>query len=432
MSNKTTPPLRGTPPAEGNDSPSPKGWQAKPDGVVPTLRFPEFRDAGEWDEKLLGAVCDMKAGKFVSASEILDKPAKDHYPCFGGNGLRGYTKSFNQSGQYSLIGRQGALCGNVNLVEGNFYATEHAVVTTPKPGNRIDWLFYNLCLLNLNRFATGQAQPGLSIDVLEKVNCAVPKDDKEQQKIADCLSSIDEMLSFESQKLASLKAHKKGLMQQLFPAEGETLPKLRFPEFRDAGEWEVKTLKDIAKISSGGTPSRAEPDYWGGSIPWITTSLIDFNRIDNAEEFITTEGLKNSSAKLFPAQTLLMAMYGQGKTRGKVALLGIEATTNQACAAIMLNKGIDTNFVFQNLASRYDEIRKLSNEGGQENLSAGLIKEISLIYPCLAEQQKIADCLLSIDEQIAAQTQKLAALKTHKKGLMQQLFPSVGGVAGEA
>lgn len=187
--------------------------------LLPKLRFPEFREAGEWEEKLLGAVCDMQAGKFVSASEILDKPAKEHYPCFGGNGLRGYTKSFNQSGRYSLIGRQGALCGNVNLVE-NFYATEHAVVTTPKLGIRTDWLFYNLCLLNLNRFATGQTQPGLSIDALEKVNCAVPKDEKEQQKIADCLSSVDDLLTLETQKLAALKAHKKGLMQQLFPSVG--------------------------------------------------------------------------------------------------------------------------------------------------------------------------------------------------------------------
>jgi type I restriction enzyme S subunit len=215
-------------------------------------------------------------------------------------------------------------------------------------------------------------------------------------------------------------------MQQLFPAEGQTVPSLRFPEFSEAGEWVEKKLGDVAKITSGGTPNRAEPSYWRGSIPWITTSLIDFNIIYSSEEFITTEGLMNSSAKLFPVKTLLMAMYGQGKTRGRVALLGIEATTNQACAAIILKKEIDTNFAFQNLSSRYDEIRKLSNEGGQENLSAGLIKEISLSYPPLPEQQKIAACLSSLDELINAQSQKLDGLKKHKKGLMQQLFPVVG------
>jgi type I restriction enzyme S subunit len=212
-------------------------------------------------------------------------------------------------------------------------------------------------------------------------------------------------------------------MQQLFPQTGETTPRVRFAEFGEA--WEAHTLDDIAQITSGGTPNRAEPDFWNGSIPWVTTSLIDFNTIGNAEEFITVEGLRNSSAKLFPKNTLLMAMYGQGKTRGKVALLGIEATTNQACAAIMLKKEVDVGFVFQNLASRYDEIRKLSNEGGQENLSAGLIKEIEVTIPSILEQQKIANCLSSLDELITAQTRKVDALKTHKKGLMQGLFPNI-------
>ncbi|GAB1368237.1 hypothetical protein MASR1M42_07860 [Azonexus hydrophilus] len=203
--------------------------------LVPRLRFPEFCEAQEWEEKTLSAVCDMQAGKFVAASEILEERADGLYPCFGGNGLRGYTKTYNQSGRYSLIGRQGALCGNVNLVDGDFYATEHAVVTTPKAGNSTDWLFYNLCLLNLNRFATGQAQPGLSIEVLEKVACVVPTDKDEQQKIADCLSSLDELITAETQKLDALKTHKKGLMQQLFPAKAKPFPVFAFLSFRTRG-----------------------------------------------------------------------------------------------------------------------------------------------------------------------------------------------------
>lgn len=189
--------------------------------TVPRQRFPEFRDAGEWEKKALGTVCDMQAGKFVAASEISEIQANGYFPCFGGNGLRGYTKTYNQSGRHSLIGRQGALCGNVNLVDGDFYATEHAVVTTPKAGISTEWLFYNLCRLNLNRFATGQAQPGLSVEVLEKVDCAVPLDQDEQQKVADCLSSLDDLITAQTQKIDALKTHKKGLMQQLFPTLDE-------------------------------------------------------------------------------------------------------------------------------------------------------------------------------------------------------------------
>ena len=153
----------------------------------------------------------------------------------------------------------------------------------------------------------------------------------------------------------------------------QNIPKLRFPEF--SGGWGNKKVDEIAKISSGGTPSRTNQNYWGGSVPWISTTLIDFNTIIEANEYITDEGLTNSSAKLFPIGTLLMAMYGQGKTRGKVALLGIEASTNQACGAIIANKEkINELFLFQNLAGRYDEIRDLSNQGGQENLSGDIIK----------------------------------------------------------
>lgn len=188
--------------------------------TLPKLRFPEFRDAGEWNLKLLGAVCDMQAGKFVAATEISEQNRNDLYSCFGGNGLRGYTKTYTHSGRYSLIGRQGALCGNVNLVDGFFHATEHAVVITPKAGIHTDWLFYTLTLLNLNRFATGQAQPGLSVDVLNKIECAVPKDEQEQRKIANCLTSIDDLITAQTQKLAALKTHKQGLMQQLFPSFG--------------------------------------------------------------------------------------------------------------------------------------------------------------------------------------------------------------------
>ncbi|QTX33486.1 restriction endonuclease subunit S [Aminithiophilus ramosus] len=189
--------------------------------TLPKLRFPEFRDAGEWDKNKLGEICCMRAGKFVSAGEISEKNGYALYPCYGGNGLRGYVKTHTHSGKYPLIGRQGALCGNVILGEGEFYATEHAVVAAPFSGINIDWLFYDLLKLNLNRFATGQAQPGLSVDVLEKVECLVPRLEAEQQKIADCLSSIDNLITSQAQKLDALKAHKKGLMQQLFPVPDE-------------------------------------------------------------------------------------------------------------------------------------------------------------------------------------------------------------------
>ena len=213
-------------------------------------------------------------------------------------------------------------------------------------------------------------------------------------------------------------------MQSLFPSECETLPRLRFPEFQNGPDWILAKLGDISRVQSGGTPSRSCPEYWGGTIPWVTTSLVDSNIILNVDEYITNLGLEESSAKMFPMGTILMAMYGQGKTRGKVAMLGIDATTNQACAAILTKSGIESRFVFQSLVSRYDEIRKISNSGGQENLSAGLVEGISITYPEeVREQEKIANCLFFVDELIAVVIEEISTLRTHKMGLMQQLFP---------
>jgi len=185
--------------------------------TLPKLRFSQFCDAGEWEEKELKSICQMQAGKFVSASDISEKHEKSLYPCYGGNGLRGYTKTYTHLGIYPLIGRQGALCGNVKLGAGQFHATEHAVVATPKNHINVNWLFYELDFLNLNRYATGQAQPGLSVEVLEKISITVPKTENEQKKIANCLSSLDELIAIQAQKIDTLKTHKKGLMQQLFP-----------------------------------------------------------------------------------------------------------------------------------------------------------------------------------------------------------------------
>lgn len=198
------------------------------------------------------------------------------------------------------------------------------------------------------------------------------------------------------------------------------VPKLRFKEFE--GDWSTNKIEEISIVTSGGTPSRNVSDYWNGDIPWVTTSLVDFNVINEAEEFITQVGLDNSSAKLFHKDTILMAMYGQGITRGKVAILGIDATTNQACAAIKLKNGFETKFIFQNLMNRYEEIRDLSNEGGQKNLSAGIIKEILISFPEKEEQTKIASFLSNVDEKISQLTQKHALLSQYKQGMMQKLF----------
>ena len=183
-------------------------------------------------------------------------------------------------------------------------------------------------------------------------------------------------------------------------------------------------LGDIAAISSGGTPSRSKAEYWNGNIPWVKTAQIQ-NCIINekdVDEWITEEGLKKSSAKIIPAGTILMAMYGQGKTRGQVGILNVEASINQACAAIELKNGINRDYIFQSLLAGYTRIRAMSNIGGQENLSAGLIKEIPITLLSLPEQKAIADILSTWDEAIEKNERLILAKEKRFKRLLNDLI----------
>lgn len=187
-------------------------------------------------------------------------------------------------------------------------------------------------------------------------------------------------------------------------------------------EWEVKPLGELASVSAGGTPSRANSKYWNGEIPWVTTSEIDFCTITQAKQSITKEGLENSAAKLLSPGTLLMALYGQGKTRGKVGILGIEAATNQACAAITLLRSVSPKYTLHFLASGYETIRKLSNTGNQENLNGSLVRSIPILLPPLSEQLAIAEALSDADALLSALDRLIAKKRDLKKAAMQQLL----------
>lgn len=184
------------------------------------------------------------------------------------------------------------------------------------------------------------------------------------------------------------------------------------------------TLGSIAKITSGGTPDRENSVYWGGAVPWVKTSLVQNCRIglDDIDEKITEAGLQSSSAKLIPSGSILMAMVGQGKTRGQVAILATEAAINQNCAAIILSDEANCGYVYQQLLFRYEEIRNASNSSGQQNLNAGLIRELRMPLPGRAEQEKIGDILCAWDTAIEKAEQLIAAKERSSKALMQRVF----------
>jgi type I restriction enzyme S subunit len=421
----------------------------KPKTLTPKLRFPEFKDRAGWTTKRLGdlaslvndRVGDSDCTPYTVTSGVGLVSQQDKLGrTIAGNSLKNYVLLRHNDFAYNKSATKAYPEGFIaRYTGGERAAVPNSIFTCFRPQpEKVDpaylgYLFAgNLHGRWLKNFITvgARAHGSLSVNDADLLSMPIPlpageKSTTEQRKIAACLTLLDEWLAAEGQKLEALRAHKKGLMQELFPRGGETRPRLRFPEFRDAPEWVTVPLGKQFETMTGGTPDRTQREYWGGTIPWITTSLVNFSVIREAEEFITEAGLGNSAAKLFPKGTVLVALYGQGKTRGKVAMLDIAATTNQACAAILPATGFDPVFTFLSLSGRYEDMRSFSNSGGQENLSQGLIRELPFHYPDdSAERERVAACLSSLDALIAAQSRKLDGLRAHKKGLMQQLFSS--------
>jgi len=410
------------------------------EGVVPRLRFPEFRDAGPWEVKSIKELSDkvtQGGTPNTSINEYWDGDIPWITPAEMGNDAE-YHYIANTNRTISMLGLKNssaellpknsviissrAPIGYVAINKLEMATNQGCKGIIPKVDVYYDFLYF--CLLNaqrhLNDLGAGAGFKELSTSVLKKFQIPVPKL-PEQQKIADCLSSLDRVIELEAQKLEALKAHKKGLMQLLFPRKGETTPRLRFPEFRDAEEWEVKRLGEICSAFSGGTPISSRKEYYGGSIPFIRSAEINQ---DTTELFLTEEGLKNSSAKLVVKGDILVALYGANSGDG--ALSKIDGAINQAI--LCLRSKFNHLFILDYWRLRKNEIVMRFIQGGQGNLSAEIVKSIAFAFPSLPEQQKIADFFSSLDEIIDLQAQKLEAFKTHKKGLMQQLFPQEVGI----
>ncbi len=249
----------------------------------------------------------------------------------------------------------------------------------------------------------------------------------EQQKIADCLDSADALIAAQGRKVEALKAHKKGLMQQLFPQEGGTQPRLRFPEFERAGGWDEKHLESLAKRGSGHTPSKSKREYYDGGIKWI--SLADSKRLDQGlisrtKIEVSEEGIKNSSAVLHKTGSVLIS---RDAGVGKSAVMAMPMAASQHFIVWTCDDHKLSNWFLYHLLQQSKTIFERAATGSTiKTIGLQFFIDLRFMFPSRPEQQRIADCLTNLDDLIAAETRKLDTLKTHKKGLMQQLFPFVG------
>jgi type I restriction enzyme S subunit len=246
----------------------------------------------------------------------------------------------------------------------------------------------------------------------------------EQQKIADCLTSLDDVIAAQARKVAVLADNKRGLMQQLFPAEGENIPRLRFPQFRGSPRWEEATLGEIADISSGTTPLRANRAFYeGGTIPWVKTTDLNNSFVTTTEERITAA----AKAAVNPAGSIVVAMYGGFKQIGRTGYLTMPAATNQALSVLQVSSvDVLPLYLLVWLNAKVDNWKRLASSSRKDpNITGSDVARFPILYPTKQEQQQVADCISSLDVGIAAESAKLDALKVHKTGLVQQIFPAM-------
>ncbi|MBZ1523360.1 restriction endonuclease subunit S [Leuconostoc mesenteroides] len=203
-------------------------------------------------------------------------------------------------------------------------------------------------------------------------------------------------------------------------------PQIRFKGFTD--DWEERKLGEHSNILTGGTPKTSMSNYWNPKeIPWMSSGEVNKRRLNETDNMISKEGLENSSARWVKENSIVIALAGQGKTRGTVAVNNIPLTTNQSIAAIEPYETLNFEFIFQNLSKRYDELRMMSSgDGTRGGLNKKIIYDIIITAPILEEQQKIGSFFKQLDNTIALHQRKLDLLKEQKKGFLQKMFPKNG------
>jgi type I restriction enzyme S subunit len=254
--------------------------------------------------------------------------------------------------------------------------------------------------------------PNLSRTRLAALNVPHPLQD-EQRAIVEALATVRLSIGIHGRNASLAEELKRAAMLRLFTRGLRDEPSKDSEVGPVPKNWSVESLGAHHSVTTGATPSRSNPAYWtAGTIPWVKTTEIQYRVICETAEHITEAALAEYSVRLLAPGTLLLAMYGQGVTRGKVALLGIEATCNQACAAINASDGsVDTRYLYHFLTYRYEEIRQLAHGGQQQNLNLDLVRSIPIAFPeDVKEQREIAAALDVVDSKIDLHKQRLARL----------------------
>lgn len=382
---------------------------------IPQLRFPGFTD--EWEEKKLGELVDLCYGTRV----VKLNDGGSIYPVYGGGGATFKMDTFNRE-DCVVVSRFAMSQTCTRRVKGKFFLNDSGLTLNAHDELLQSYLDWAIIALNddIYRTAEGMAQKNLNVNLFKALSVIYPRTQKEQHKIASCISELDNLISAQNEKVDVLKDKKNGLMQQLFPKQGEIRPRLRFPGFTE--DWEVKKLSDVLN-------ERREVSVITDDLPQLSFTIADGviwpeDRKTNQRDFLMTDKKSKKFAVTRlndiiynPANVVYGAIHKNNLCDGVVSPIYKIFWTKEN--ANFLNYLVRRPEFISSLASRAEgTVTKL------KTLKSDAFLDISVPFPANPEEQsKIADFLLLLDSLIVSESLKLEALKNHMKGLMQQMFP---------
>ena len=325
-----------------------------------------FEIPENWVWATLGEIFTLQAGKNITAKDISAKQDADYrYPCYGGNGLRGYVSFYNKEGRFPLIGRQGALCGNVNDANGKFYATEHAVVVNTYCNTNVYWVINTLLYLNLNQYATSTAQPGLSVSTINEVMIPVPPL-KEQQRISNSIKSwfslIDQLEQGKSDLQTAIKQAKSKIL--VLAIHGKLVP--QDPNDEPASEL-LKRINPKAEVTCD-----------NGHYP----PSFDVKYLRGGREFKILK-----SGKYVAANSLLILVDGENS--GEVFRTPIEGYQGSTFKQLHINENILDDYLMHVINLHRNVLRENKVGSAIPHLNKKLFKAIKVPVPPYNEQIRI-------------------------------------------
>lgn len=395
------------------------GYKQTEVGVIPE----------DWKVAPFGQLSSIERGKFSARPRNDPRLYGGHIPFIqtgdvtrSNGAISTFTQSLNSDGlRVSRLFPKGTLfftiaanIGDVGIAQFEAACPDSLVAITPNAPTDKYWLLHELShrKSDFESLASPGAQLNINLEKLRPYLLPVPLPN-EQRAIAEALSDADALIEFLDQLITKKRQIKQGAMKELLTG------KRRLPGF--SGEWEVRRIGELADMGSGGTPSSSNPSFYDGEIPWVAISDMTKGGkfISFTERNLSNEGFSNCAAQMFPAGTVLYAMYA---SLGECSIASVPLSSSQAILGIRVKEMLSGEFLYYYLQSIKPKVKTLGQQGTQANLNKGMVQDFSLQLPPVIEQTAIATVLSDMDTELAALESRLAKARQIKQGMMQELL----------